>query len=171
MKIARVVRMSPGQGNTIADHDAASGSGASAAGHASRGRRKCCGNQRILFHHGSWWFADVWADRLVRLDPLFAACGWNVGRMCETLGLGKRTFGRVVEQSLGITGKIWLRNLRVVAACHMLREGTKIETTARKLGFRHSSDFTREFRILIGVLPSFYVKAERSRSVAPWELA
>lgn len=139
------------------------------ANHPSKDGRKRSKFQGIVVHDGAWWFVDQGAGRAVRLEPLIVTCGWNVGKLGETLGFGKRTFSRVVEQSLGITCKAWLRNMRIVAACHMLREGTKIETTARKLGFLHNSDFTREFRNLIGVLPSYYMKAERSRFTAPWE--
>lgn len=127
--------------------------------------RRSNGILRILVHNGSWWISDERSNLLVRIDPHFAKCSWNVGLLSESLGLGKRTFARIVEHSLGITGKVWLRQIRIVAALHLLREGDKIENTARKLGFRHPSDFTREFRILVGVLPSDYVESERLRSL------
>ena len=121
--------------------------------------------QRILFFNGWWWLFDPEQDRNVRLDPKIAECGWNVGRLCRSLGIGKRTFSRMVEEGLGITGKRWLREIRIVTACHLLREGDKIEAVAQALGFRHVSDFTREFKKLVGVPPSSYMRAEHSRSI------
>lgn len=70
----------------------------------------------------------------------------------------------MVEEGLGITCKRWLREIRIVVACHLLREGNKIESVAQALGFRHVPDFTREFKKLLGVTPSHYMKkAAQSR--------
>ena len=120
--------------------------------------------QRIVFADGFWWFLDPDQNRCVWLDPRFEECGWRVGVLGESLGMGKRTFARVAEESLGITGKVWLRQIRIVAACHLLREQCKIAAVASRLGFGHAGDFTREFKALVGVSPSCYVKAEHSRS-------
>lgn len=122
------------------------------------------GLRKIVFLNGSWWFFDPEQNRNVRLDRLFERCEWNVGSLCDTLGIEKRTFARITERSLGINGKFWLRQIRIVAACHLLREEGKIEVVARALGFRDPSDFTREFKKLVGVSPSRYMKAEYSRS-------
>lgn len=67
---------------TTTDAATAGRVGALSANQEFLGRRKLRGIQRILFHHG-WWFVDLWSDRLVRLDPLFAACGWNVGKLLQ----------------------------------------------------------------------------------------
>ncbi|MEO8616439.1 MAG: AraC family transcriptional regulator [Luteolibacter sp.] len=120
--------------------------------------------QRIYFSGGYWWLSDPERDRNFRLDPEIAQCGWNVSRLCENLGLGKRTFSRMVDEGLGVSSKRWLREIRITAACHLLREECKIEVVAQALGFRHLSDFTREFKKMVGVSPSRYMKAELSRS-------
>lgn len=73
----------------------------------------------------------------------------------------------MVEDDLGITSKLWLRQIRIVGACHMLREECKIEQVAHELGFRKLSDFDRDFKKLVGVSPTFYRNSERSRSVLP----
>lgn len=101
---------------------------------------------------------------MIHLDPLFWKSGWRVGLLCQFLGIGKRTFARVVQNSLGITAKKWLRQVRIVIASHMLREGRKISPLAKLLGFAHDSDFTREFKILFGITPSVFVKLEKLRS-------
>lgn len=101
---------------------------------------------------------------MVRLDPMFRESKWNVSSLCGTLEIGYRTFARLVEDSLGITVKVWLRQIRIVSACHRLREGCKINSLAQQMGFRYESDFAREFKKLVGVSPSFYMKSEYSRS-------
>ncbi len=121
-------------------------------------------SQRIYFSNGCWWLSHAGRDRSLRLDSRFAPCGWNVGRLCQNLGIGNRTFSRMVKEGLGVSPKRWLREIRINVACHLLREDCKIEVVAQTLGFMHASDFTREFKKMAGVSPSRYVKAEYSRS-------
>lgn len=120
--------------------------------------------RRIRFSNGSWWLIDPENGQGFRLDTRIKQCGWKVSRLCSDLGIGKRTFSRMVEEGLGITSKRWLREVRIVSACHLLREECKIEVVAHAIGFRHVSDFTREFKKLVGVAPSRYIQAEHSRS-------
>lgn len=49
-----------------------------------------------------------------------------------------------MEEGLGTTGSTWLRENRIVAACHLFREGVKIQTLAARLGFSNNANFTRE---------------------------
>jgi len=120
--------------------------------------------KRIEVSDNCWWYHDPGRNIVIKMNPLFAKSGWSVSRLCGMLGVGKRTFARVVEESIGITGKVWLRRLRIVTARHLLREGGEIKFVAAHLGFRHQSDFTNEFRRLVGVSPSLYIKSEQSRS-------
>lgn len=130
-------------------------------------RQRTLASRRIVIMHGLWWFCDADANRIVRLDNLFADCGWNVARLSRLLGLGTRTFSRITEESLGISAKAWLRQIRIVRASHLLREGHKIEIVSQTLGFRHKSDFTNEFRSLFKITPSAYAKSELMRIYAP----
>jgi AraC-like DNA-binding protein len=120
--------------------------------------------RKIVFSNGFWWFVDPEKDGAVQLDRIFQNCEWRLGNLCVSLGVEKRTFARITERSLGINGKVWLRQIRIVTASHMLREDCKIESVMQTLGFRHASDFTREFKKLMGVSPSRYVKEEYARS-------
>ena len=119
--------------------------------------------QGIVVSHGSWWYRKE-GVLVLNLEPLFFTCAWNVTLLADALGLESREFRRMVKRSVGLNPKDWLRRIRVVSAMHLLREGGKIETIARQLGFRHASDFSNEFRSLVGVNPSCYVKSEMSRS-------
>ena len=67
--------------------------------------------------------------------------------------------------SLGITAKQWLRQLRVVRAMHLLREGCQAKEVAMELEFRYRSDFTREFHTLVGMTPSAFQQTARRLSV------
>lgn len=120
----------------------------------------------ISISEGNWWFHDRDQAQSIRLDPLFVKCDWRMGLLSDSLGVGKRTFARVVERSLGITGKKWLCNARAVTACQMLARSCKINTVARRLGFKDDSDFTREFKKQLGVSPSVYQKTEKIRRMA-----
>jgi len=84
-------------------------------------------------------------NQMTCLNPLFRKCGWRVGGLSNELGVSNRTFARIMEDSLGITAKLWLRQIRAVDACHLLREGSKIMSVATQLGFRDAADFTEEF--------------------------
>ena len=122
---------------------------------------------RISIRNGFWWFDAPARNRLICLDPLFNGCAWNLGRLARQLGVGDRTLARIIEESIGLNGKTWLRNIRIVRACHLLRESPKIEALARTLGFSQHSDLTREFKKLVGVTPSKFQQQERSRSASP----
>lgn len=134
-------------------------------GHASI--RPCQTERRISCDNGFWWYHDPGKKNAIRLDSLFTECKWNVSLLCRTLGIGRRTFTRVTEESIGITVKAWLRQIRIVKACHLLREGQEIRHLSRKLGFRHKSDFSHEFWKLVGLSPSAYAKSEQSRVFRP----
>ncbi len=73
----------------------------------------------------------------------------------------------MVEEGIGITAKHWLREIRIVTARHLLREEDKIEVVSRKLGFRHLSDFDKEFKKFMGVSPTRFRSSERLRSPLP----
>lgn len=122
---------------------------------------------RITIREESWWFDDPARDLSLRLDPLFVPCGWNLGRLASQLGIGERTLSRIIEDSIGLNGKTWLRHIRIVRATHLLRESPKIETLARHLGFSQHSDLTREFKKLVGILPSEFQRQERRRAMPP----
>jgi AraC-like DNA-binding protein len=98
---------------------------------------------------------------------LFNGCAWNLGRLAKHLGVGDRTLARIIEESIGISGKTWLRNIRILRACQLLRASTKIEAIAHHLHFSQASDFARDFKALIGVTPSKYQKDEINRSFRP----
>ncbi len=124
-------------------------------------------HHRILFADGFWWLVYPDQDSSFRLDQTFDKCNWKIGHLCDFLGIGQRTFSRMVEEDLGINAKLWLRQIRIVAATHLLREECKICSIASDLGFNYPSDFDREFKKLVGVSPTHYRQCEHSRAFIP----
>jgi AraC-like DNA-binding protein len=123
--------------------------------------------RRIFPDAESWWYRDSATATLIRLEPVFIRCQWNVSGFADELGLATRTLSRVALDSFGIPCKTWLRRVRIVHACGALRAGHSIKATALHLGFNSPSDFAREFRVLIGLSPSEFVRLERKRA-ADW---
>ncbi len=122
---------------------------------------------RIACAHRLWWLARPGCDTAICLDPLLRRSGWNVSELARILGTGTRTLTRAIESSTGMTAKSWLRRQRAVTARHLLREGWKIEALSAELGFRNPSAFTREFKSVMGVTPSIYLRQEQSRFFLP----
>lgn len=116
---------------------------------------------RVVCEHGGWWMVDPKTGQRMHLDPLMRRCGWNSGELSELMGLSKRTFYRVIEESLGVPSKRWLREHRMVAARHLLREGWKVLAVAKELRFRDECDFIREFKCWYGMPPGRFARMGR----------
>ena len=116
---------------------------------------------------GRWLFLDPANFQEIPLEPIFESSRWNLAEIGLSLGISRRTLARIIEESLGITGKTWLRDIRIVRARHLIREGRKIGHLARFLGYRHSQDFTRVFRSQMGVTPTEFLETEQQRMFHP----
>ena len=115
-------------------------------------------DRRIVFENGFWWFCDERDGRKENMRLYLQSCGWTVSDLCESLGIPERTFRRIVEESLGISAKRWLRELRAVKACHLLLDLPAVDDVARELGFSHVAGFSREFSKIIGQSPSKFIQ-------------
>ena len=122
----------------------------------------------FYFRNGRWWFVRGKDGARLAVGPLLARARWMVGPLCRLLGTSRRTFQRVVTESLGITPKEWLRRERIVAATRLLREAVAVKRVASELGFRHARDFTEEFRLWMGLCPGAWrlSHAERGREAS-----
>lgn len=125
------------------------------------------GNTYVTTANGLWWLVSPRGSPPVPLDPLLHRSKWKIGALARLLGIGTRTLARLIERSTGLPAKTWLRQTRAVTACHLLREGWKIEALASELGFHHTASFTREFKAVVGVNPSTYFRMEQSRFFIP----
>lgn len=129
--------------------------------------RKSPGSGFITFDDRHWGLVRPDSEVCVCLDPILRTAAWNVGELAGLVGMSTRTLCRVIESSTSLSAKTWLRRHRIVTASYLLREDWKIECLSAVLGFQHPSAFTREFKTLVGVTPSVYIRMERSRFFAP----
>ncbi len=123
--------------------------------------------RRILCEWGFWWYVDPPVSRIIPLDPLLVSTGWRVENLARELNLGRRTLARVIENSIGIPPKQWMRTHRAITARHLLREGRMVGVVAGRCGFLDHSAFSREFKSVMGVTPERCREIELSRSFAP----
>ena len=120
--------------------------------------------RKIRFSNGCWWYGDARCNDWIRICGLIAQSGWQVMPLCRSLEISRRTFDRIAEESFGISTKEWLRSLRAVKAGFLLREGRRIDEVATLLGFSNASDFSREFKRIVGVTPTEYQMSEKQRA-------
>lgn len=85
---------------------------------------------------------------------------YHLPSLATRMGISDRHLRRVFEEGLGISPKDWLRQLRMVAARSLLREGSPIKEVAIDLGFTNSSMFSREFQLFHGVKPTDFQRRE-----------
>ena len=119
--------------------------------------------RRVIASRGFWWYMDPPATPPLILDPVFPRSCWRVAALACELGLSVRSLQRLVADSIGIPCKSWLRDLRIVHARKRLRSVDKIGAVVVELGFRSHSEFSREFRTMMGVSPYTFRRTEISR--------
>lgn len=112
---------------------------------------------KLWFESGFWWFRPSRGDKNLEISDLMRRCRYDVATLASMLGVGERTFRRIVTKSLGIPPGIWLRQQRAVAVRYRLREGTPVKQVAMELGFRHAGDFCVEFKRWHGLGPAEFV--------------
>lgn len=109
----------------------------------------------IRFDGGGWLYFRPGRNAPVALEPLFSECGWNVEEVADSLGLGKKKFSRLTIECVGLNPKRWMREIRAVRGCRMVKAGWKISAVGRELGFTEHAHFTTEFKLMVGVSPSW----------------
>lgn len=87
---------------------------------------------------------------------------YQLGRLCDRIGVSERHLRRVFEDGIGISPKDWLRQERMVAARSLLREGSPIKEVAIDLGFTTAKMFSRDFQLFHGVKPTDFQRKEHS---------
>jgi AraC-like DNA-binding protein len=68
--------------------------------------------------------------------------------------LSVRQLQRVFHNTFGRTPQDWLNERRILTAQQLLRNGSSIKGVAIDLGFKQSSHFCRQFKIVCGITPS-----------------
>jgi AraC-like DNA-binding protein len=79
-------------------------------------------------------------------------CPSELARLCH---VSLRTLQRRFAQNYGMTISDWMRNIRLAKAYARVVSGEPIKAVAYDLGFKQLSHFSRVFKEVHGVAPSF----------------
>ncbi len=90
------------------------------------------------------------------LRELSAACSYRVKELAIRLGISPRQLRRRFRQELQCPPERWLLEERLRRAGSMLLAADSVKEVAFALGFRHESQFCREFRARYGCTPSVW---------------
>jgi AraC-like DNA-binding protein len=69
---------------------------------------------------------------------------------------------RLMRKSTGAGVVAYARKLRITHAVELLNQGARFTDVARKVGYRHQADFSRDFQRVMGVTPGRYVRRGRT---------
>jgi len=88
---------------------------------------------------------------------LAAVANYRVNVLAEMRNLSVRQLQRTFRKQFACTPQAWLQQQRLVAARQMLLSGQQVKRVAVELGFKHSSHFCKQFKVVHGVKPSQFV--------------
>ena len=81
----------------------------------------------------------------------------DVGHLAKMAGLSVRQLERRFRKTFQTTPRTYLIRMRIVAACDLLEHSERTVTdVALEVGFYDHSDFSRQFRRIIGQSPTDY---------------
>lgn len=88
----------------------------------------------------------------------------SLKKVAELVHLTETSFSRFFKRNIGLTFNEYLNNLRVAAACRLLKEEPEktIAETAWESGFASSTHFNRMFKSKTGFSPSAYKQKHAS---------
>jgi PAS domain S-box-containing protein len=87
----------------------------------------------------------------------------DVGRLAKLAGMSVRQFERRFNQTFRMNPRTYLVRMRVAIAAELLRTTDRRATEiALEVGFYDHSDFSRQFRRVMGVAPTHYRRERRS---------
>jgi AraC-like DNA-binding protein len=119
--------------------------------------------RNLWFEDGFWWYACPSKRAVTRISGLIRDELFDIEAIAGRLGVSRRGFERLVNNSLGISPGMWLRPERAVWAAFRIREGYSISEISEQLGFKHQGDFCAEFKRWHQILPSQYRQVARKR--------
>ena len=90
-------------------------------------------------------------------------CPSELARLCH---VSLRTLQRRFAQNYGMTISDWMRQIRLAKAYARVVSGESIKAVAYDLGFKQLSHFSRVFKEVHGVAPSFISPRGRAKAAA-----
>lgn len=100
------------------------------------------------------------------IEAHFAA-SVTLSKLSRISGLSPFHLARVFEQQTGIPPHAYLERVRTEEARRLLDSGEPIAEVALAVGYADQSHLTHRFRKLLGITPGQYLRAGRTRAVAP----
>ena len=91
---------------------------------------------------------------LARLSSLAPGCDYNSAKLARTLAISQRHLSRLFAATVACSPRSWLKEQRLHRARHLLAGAHSVKEVAYHLGFRNTSQFSRDFRKRFGVNPS-----------------
>lgn len=125
-----------------------------APGSAAEKARNVCA--RIWYARGFWWFRSAHDGVVREMSSVMRRTRYDTQALAHALGLGERTFCRLVRDEIGHPVGYWLRSLRAVEFLHRIKTGESIRNLSQYYGYRHQTDFSAEFKRWHGVSPAVY---------------
>lgn len=79
---------------------------------------------------------------------------WSVAALAKQCSVSVRKMHRHFLRQMGTNTKVWLADQRQAHALELLHAGFSVKETAFRLGYKHPTNFTREYKRHWGICPS-----------------
>lgn len=114
---------------------------------------------------------DGFATLLRRTRELMSASldgSLRFTQVCRAVGLSATVFKERFHRHTGLTVMDYYRRLRIEEARRRLREGDcNIAQVADEMGYSSAAAFSRQFRQVMRITPSEYLRSVRGQAVTP----
>lgn len=95
-------------------------------------------------------------------EELAVAAGYSAPALAQLCNVSVRHLQRHFRDCYQLKLQRWLNNVRLCHAYSMLLESPNVKVVAGELGFKHLSQFSREFKCCFGISPSL-LQSRRKR--------
>jgi AraC-like DNA-binding protein/DNA-binding CsgD family transcriptional regulator len=96
----------------------------------------------------------AWTNDIERLRSLAVIAGFDARVLADHFGISERQLRRHFRAALGASPQRWLKQERLRTARAMLASSSSVKYVAYELGFRHLSQFCRDYQLQFGCPPS-----------------
>jgi AraC-like DNA-binding protein len=93
-------------------------------------------------------------------EELARAAGFRCSELARLCRLSTRQLRRQIRRQFGRSPQDWLNEHRIIAAQQLLLNGHLVKTVALELGFKQTSHFCRQFKLLRRMTPSEFVSLQ-----------
>jgi AraC-like DNA-binding protein len=103
-------------------------------------------------------------QRIVTLAVDYIRAHWqddfNLGDLSRATGASRYHLVRTFHRQMGLTPSVYRRALRIAEARNLLRRGERPADVATMCGFYDQSHLNRHFKLIVGVTPRQYARAQ-----------